>query len=137
MKHACFAQAHKVIQAKGFNILLGLKALFLLRQYLYPQALAVKAVLVAQLAPLHGAEALHGVFVRAAPPVVDAHRVIGRDRPIDKGPVGLAFVKLAHLLERAVFLPELEQLAFLRGEIYPIGNISKCHSTSCIVCHFL
>ena len=45
-----------------------------------PQALAVEAVLVALVLAEHRVEALVEVLVGAAPGVVDAHRVVGRDR---------------------------------------------------------
>jgi polyisoprenyl-teichoic acid--peptidoglycan teichoic acid transferase len=51
-----------------------------------PQALAVEAVLVALVLAEHGVEALVEVLVRTAPGVVDAHRVVGRDGPVEEAP---------------------------------------------------
>jgi hypothetical protein len=46
---------------------------------LYPEPLAVEAVLEALLEPPHGAVTLEEVLVRPAPRVMDAHRVVGGD----------------------------------------------------------
>ena len=67
---------------------------FLLDLDLDPEALAVEAVLVAQLVAGHGEVALVGVLVGAAPGVVDAHRVVGGDRAVEEGPLRLAAVLL-------------------------------------------
>ena len=45
-----------------------------------PEALAVEAVLPALVLAEHRVEAAEDVLVRAAPGVVDAHRVVGGDR---------------------------------------------------------
>src|SRR3989304_621598 len=52
----------------------------------HPQPLAVEAVLVALPVAEHGVVALEEVLVGAAPGMVHAHRVVGRDRPVEEGP---------------------------------------------------
>ena len=90
---------------------------FLLDLDLDPQALAVEAVLVAQLVAGHGVVALKGVLVGAAPGVMDAHRVVGGDRAVEEGPARPALVLLAQLLEGVDLVPELQDRAFLGREI--------------------
>ena len=60
---------------------------FLLDLDLDPQPLAIEAVLVAQLVAGHGEVALVGVLVRPAPGVMDAHRVVGGDGPVEERPL--------------------------------------------------
>ena len=86
---ARFAHAHELLQAVVLDVFLGGEAHLLLDVDLHPQALAVEAVLVAQLLALHGAEALEQVFIGASPAVMDAHGVVGGDGTIDERPVGV------------------------------------------------
>ncbi len=127
---ARLALAHELLQAVVLDVLLGGEAHFLLDFDLHPQALAVEAVLVAQLAALHGPEALEQVFVGAPPAVVDAHRVVGGDRPVDERPVRVVLVQLAQLLEGAALLPELQKLALLFREIYLGRHFCEWHNSS-------
>ena len=116
-----FALAHEVLQAVVLDVLLGLEAQLLLDLDLHPQTLAVEAVLVAQLAAAHRPEAVEEVLVGAPPAVMDAHRVVGRDRPIDEGPVRVALVQLAQLLEGAALFPKRQHLSLLFRKIYFVG----------------
>ena len=70
-----------------------------------PQALAVEAVLVALVLAQHRVEPLVEVLVRAAPGVVDAHRVVGGDRPVEEAPAGSAGVLRPEPRERAAAPP--------------------------------
>ena len=91
-EHAHLAQLDEFGQAKGLNVALALEAQFFFDIHLNPQALAVEAVLPALVVALHRVETLEEVFVRAPPGVVDAHRIVGRNRAIEEAP---AFVALA------------------------------------------
>src|SRR5262249_46092800 len=62
--------------------------------------------------------ALVQVLVRSTPGVVDAHRVVGRDRTVDERPAGAASVLLDELLERPRLLPESENLALECWKVY-------------------
>ena len=81
---------------------------FLLDLDLDPQPLAIEAVLVAQLVAGHGEVAAVGVLVRAAPGVVDAHRIVGGDRPVEERPFRLAAILFPEQLEGTYTLPKIE-----------------------------
>jgi len=81
-----------------------------------PEALAVEAVLVALVVAPERLVALEDVLQRAAPRVVDAHRVVGRDRAVDEAEARAVGVLLAQLPERALVLPALEDLT-LEGRV--------------------
>src|SRR5439155_8887106 len=82
-----------------------------------PEALAVEAVLVALVEAPERLVALEDVLQRAAPGVVDAHRVVGRDRPVDEAPALVAAVLLAQPLKGPLLLPALEDLVLERRMI--------------------
>jgi hypothetical protein len=92
LQHPGLAQLHEIGHAEGLNVALALEAEFLLDLHLHPQALTVKALLVAHLTPAHGPEAVPQVLVGAPPAVVDTHGVVGGDGAINEAPVGLALV---------------------------------------------
>ena len=98
--------------AVGLDVALALEAEFLLDFDLDPQALAVEAVLVALVLAEHGVVALEEVLVGAAPGVVNAHRIVGRDRPVDEGVATVrALVAVKVLLDDVVTLPPGERRA--------------------------
>ena len=76
-----------------------------------PETLAVEAVLVAAALALHRVEADDGVFQRAAPRVVHAHRVVRRDRPVEEPELGGAVPQLAEAREGGRVVPELQHRA--------------------------
>ncbi len=75
-----------------------------------PEALAVEAVLVADLVAPHELVAGPEVLVGPPPGVVDPHGVVGGDGAVDEAPVGPALLHLDALLEGPGILPELEYL---------------------------
>ena len=85
-----------------------LQAQFFFDLDLDPEPLAVEAVLIALLVPGHGEVALIGVLVGPAPGVVDAHRVVGRDRAVEERPARLAAVLGPELFEDLALVPELQ-----------------------------
>src|SRR6185437_6609707 len=63
-----------------------------------PEPLGVEAVLIALVEPAEGLEALEDVLQRPAVPVVDARRVVGRDRAVHEGegrPAGILLAEAA------------------------------------------
>ena len=68
------------------DVALRVQAERLLDLDLDPEALAVEAVLVALVEAAQRLVALEDVLQRAAPGVVDAHRVVRGDRPVDEAP---------------------------------------------------
>jgi len=85
---AGLAFEHKRSEAIPFDVVLGLEPFLLLHLDLDPQPLAVEAVLIALLVTAHRPEALPQILIATSPPVVHAHRIVGRDGPVDKGPAG-------------------------------------------------
>ena len=81
-----------------------------------PQALAVEPVLVALVLAEHRVEALVEVLVGAAPGVMDAHRVVGRDRAVEEAPPRTAGVLGAQPRERPTLAPQIQDLVLLGDE---------------------
>ena len=107
-------RARELGEAVLLDLPLRVQAERLLDPDLDPEALAVEAVLVALVEPAHRLVALEDVLERPPPAVVDAHRVVGRDRPVDEAPARAASVALPELLERVLVVPPLEDLALER-----------------------
>jgi hypothetical protein len=103
-KHPLFALLHKIADAVLFDLALVGKSELFLYLNLYPETLAIEAVLVALAISTHGVEALPEILVRPAPAVVDAHRVVGRDRSIDERPALLRIVIAAQVLIQDILL---------------------------------
>src|SRR4029077_14699293 len=82
-----------------------------------PQALAVESVLVAVVLAQHRVEPLVEVLVRAAPRVMDAHRVVRGDRSIEEAPARTPGVLLAQAGERAPVTPLGQELVLLSDEV--------------------
>ena len=116
-QHALLAERHELGDAVGLDVALAREAEVPLDVDLDPQALAVEAVLLALVLAEHGVEALEEVLVGPAPGVVDAHRVVGRDRPVEEAPVRPAGVLGAQPRERPALPPLVEDVVLLRDEI--------------------
>src|SRR5207244_7724193 len=87
------------------DLALRVEAERLLDLDLDPEPLAVEAVLIALVEAAQRLVALEDVLERAAPGVVDAHRVVRRDRPVDEREALAASVPLPQLLEDAFAVP--------------------------------
>ena len=88
---ACLAQIDELIDGsegvawdKVLDIFFAFEAEFFFDFDLDPKALAIEAVLIAEFVALHGVVALEGIFVGAAPGVMDTHWVVGGDGAIEK-----------------------------------------------------
>src|SRR5687767_6212034 len=79
-----------------------------------PQPLAVEAVLVALVEAAQALVALEDVLEGATPRMMNPHRVVGGDRPVDEAEGRPAAVVRAELLEGALALPEIEKLELER-----------------------
>jgi hypothetical protein len=78
--------------------------------------LAVEAVLVALPLAEHGVVALVEVLVGAAPGVVDAHRVVRGDRPVQEAVAALRVLVAGKVARhRLPLAPDLDLIAFQRG----------------------
>ena len=108
-QHPLLAQAHELGDPVRLDVALGGEAEVALDVDLDPQALAVEAVLVPLVLAQHRVEPLVEVLVRAAPRVVDAHRVVGGDRPVEEAPARAAGVLRAEPREGAPLRPLPEQ----------------------------
>ena len=116
-QHPLLAQAHELGDAVRLDVALAREAQVALDVDLDPQALAVEPVLVALVLAEHRVEALVEVLVGAAPGVVDAHRVVGGDRPVEEAPARAALVLRAEPRERAPLGPLPEQVVLLGDEV--------------------
>ena len=112
---------------QALDVPLAAELQLLLDLHLDPQPLAVEPVLVPQVAAAHGEEPLVGVLVGAAPGVVDAHRVVGRDGAVKEAPLGAAGVPGAPLVENAAGVPEGEGGPLLGGEVGLRGDAVERH----------
>ena len=131
---AVFASLHEGVDARldvaGDEVLDVAFALQIQRFFDFdfdPQPLAVEPLLVAQFAAIHREVAVEGILVRAVPGMVDAHRVVRGNRPIEERPRRLARVQCLPLLEDAVRFPERQNLPLERGEIDLRLNLLKRH----------
>ena len=130
-QHPLLALAHEGVQAVGFDVALGAEAQLLLHLHLDPQSLAVETVLVAQFPTAHGPEAIEHVLVRPSPAVMYAERVVGRYRPVQKGPFRLPGTQGAQGLESAGVFPQPQHLVFLSGIVVNFGgDVLKRHESS-------
>ena len=116
-EHPLLAQAHELGDPERLDVPLALEVEVPLDVDLDPQALAVEAVLVALVLAEHGVEALVEVLVGPAPGVVDAHRVVGRDRAVEEAPARVARVLRAKARERPALGPLTEQGVLLGDEV--------------------
>ena len=121
-EHPLLAQAHELRDAERLDVALGREAQVALDVDLDPQALAVEPVLVALVLAQHRVEPLVQVLVGAAPGVVDAHRVVGGDRPVEEAPPRAALVLRPEPRERAPVRPHPEQVVLLGDEVGSAGD---------------
>ncbi len=99
LEHPAFALVDEVVDAVLVDGGLRAQTQLLFDFDFDPQTLAIEPVLVALVVTHHGEESLIGVFVSAAPGVVDAHRIVGRDRAVEEAPAFPASVLLTQLPE--------------------------------------
>ena len=110
------AERHEAVDAVRLDVALAREAEVALDVDLDPQPLAVEPVLVALVLAEHRVEALVQVLVRATPGVVDAHRVVGGDRPVEEAPARAAGVLRAQARERPSLPPCASDLVLLGDE---------------------
>jgi hypothetical protein len=65
------------------------------------------------------------VLVRAAPAVMDPHRVVRRDRSVNEGPTGAILAQLDEFLESIRLFPETEYVSLLSDEVNGIWHWLK------------
>ena len=116
--HTLLAQVDEFADAVLLDVGLGGHAEVFFDVDLNPQSLPVEAVLITLLEALHGLVALEQVLVRAAPGVVNAHRVVCRNRPVHEGePLAGVVVANEVLLNDSALVPPCEQVLFHLDEI--------------------
>ena len=116
-QHALLAERDELGDAVVLDVALRGEAEVALDVDLDPQALAVEPVLVPLVLAEHRVEPLVEVLVRTAPGVMDAHRVVGGDRPVEEAPVGSARVLRSQPGERPALLPEAQDLVLLGDQV--------------------
>ena len=114
---ALLAERDEPVDAERLDVALAREPEVALDVDLDPQALAVEAVLEALVLAEHGVEPLVEVLVRPSPGVVDAHRVVGRDRAVEEAPARSAGVLGAQSGEGPPFTPYVEELVLLGDEV--------------------
>ena len=117
LRHALLAALGELGEPVLLDLALRVQAEAALDPDLDPEPLAVEAVLVALVEAAQRLVALEDVLQRPAPAVVRAHRVVGRDRPVDEAEALAAAVPLAQLVERPLALPRLEDLELERDVV--------------------
>jgi hypothetical protein len=126
---ALFTLIHELGDTIVLDLALVGEAQLLLDRDLDPQALAIETLLPAQLLAEHSVVAIVEVFIGATPGVVDAHRVVGGDRPVEKRPLRAAVSPRAQLLERPRLGPEAQDFVLELDIVRPGGYIAKhCYS---------
>ena len=127
---ALLAELDEPVDAEVFDLALVVELQLLLYLDLDPQPLSVEAVLVALLIPPHGLVALEHVLVGAAPGVVDAHGVVGRDWAVDEGEgPRRVVVSVEVLFEDVLLLPPLHDVPLHLDEVYLCRHMLE-HRTS-------
>ena len=126
---ALLAALDKLGNTVGLDVALALEAKLALDFHFDPEALAVEAVLVPLVETAHGPVPLVGVFVGAAPGVVDTHGVVGGDGAVHERPARAALVLGDELVERLGIPPERQDALFHRRIRYGARHWSKSHSS--------
>ena len=111
-----FARVDKLVDAQVVDGVLRAEAELFFDFDFDPQALTVKTVLIAQFAAVHRPETLVGIFVGAAPGVMDPHRVVGGDGAVEETPRFAAAILVAQFVEDPLVAPKREYGVFARHE---------------------
>ena len=82
-----------------------------------PESMAVETVLESLIMARHRKESLICVFVRAAPGVMNSHRIIGGDGTVKKTPTLATSVFSSQLLKRLLLNPEFQYGMFAVDKI--------------------
>ncbi len=121
---ATFAFVDKVVDAKFMDGGFRAESQLLFNFHLDPQSLAVETVLESLIMAGHRKEPLVRVFVRAAPGMVNAHRVVGGDGTVEKAPTFATCVFSSQLLKRLLLKPEF-QYGMFAGDKIAVGDRLK------------
>ena len=106
--HSFAAGLRELRQAERLDIRLAPEPEGTLDLDFHPQSLAVVAVLVAAALVVHRVEADERIFERPTPCVVNAHGIVGGNRPVQEAELRLTSALLAQLVERVGPLPVRE-----------------------------
>src|SRR5581483_11034060 len=115
--HDLAAAARELLEPERLDLALRVEPELALDADLAPEPLAVEAVLVALVEAAQRLVALEDVLQRPPPRRVHGERLVRRHRTVDERPPRPAAVLLAHLLERPLLLPELEDLELERVRV--------------------
>ena len=107
-ENSSLAFIDEVVDAEFVNCGLGPQAKLFFHFHFNPQTLTVKPVLISQIVSGHRKKTLIGIFVRAAPGVMNSHRVVRCDRPVKKTPSLAAGILLPKLAKDLLDLPKLQ-----------------------------
>ena len=124
LQHSTFAFMDELVDPELFDFALGSQSQLLFDFHFNPQALAVESVLVAKIATVHCPVTLERVFVGASPCMMDPHRIVGRDWPIQETPGRLASNLIPQFPEDRAFAPELQDFVFPANK-FRVSNFLK------------
>ncbi len=116
-QHPLLAQAHERVDAIALDVPLAGVAQLPLHVDLDPETLAVEAVLPALVVAEHRMEPLVEVLVGPPPRVVDGHRVVGGDGPVEERPLLVARVLCPEAQERRTLPPQVQDAVLLGREV--------------------
>lgn len=114
---SAFAFVDEVIDAEFMDSGFGAESQLFFDFDFDPQALAVETVLVSLIMARHREESLIRILVRAAPGVMNSHRVIGSDGPVEEAPTPAARVFSSQLLKRLLLQPEPQNGMFAGNKV--------------------
>ena len=128
VRDALFAARRELGDAVLLDVALRAESERLLDLHLNPEPLRVETVLIALVEATERLVALEEVLVGSAPDVVDAHRIVRRDRAVNEAPLRPAAVLRAQPVEDALRLPPLQELALERGMVGLVRE--RCEHTA-------
>jgi len=121
---SAFAFVDEVIDAEFMDSGFGAESQLFFDFDFDPQALAVETVLVSLIMARHREESLIRILVRAAPGVMNSHRVIGSNWAVEEAPSLAARVFSSQLLKRLLLQPEPQNGMFASDKV-AVGNRLK------------
>ena len=110
MHHPLAAGTGEALETERFDLPLRVEPERLLDLDFHPQSLAVEAILESLLVAAQRSVALDDVLERAAPRMMDTHRIVRGDRAVEEGEASSPAVPGDEAREDALALPELQRV---------------------------
>ena len=100
----------EVVHAVVFDVLFGFEAELLFDLNLNPETLRVEAVLTAAVVASHGFIADKRILQRSAPCMMNAHRVVGSNRSVNKAETLMTCILFLAQIKAFVIFPEFKHI---------------------------